>query len=183
MHTPAYVPGYGGARWQPLERKLIDSFTSPCERTTAMTGPQLSRPFAVPPGQSNLLWTLNTLTAIKASSTQTGGTFGLIEMWLDENSAPPAHVHHGEDESFYVLAGELTLYIGDETFKASTGAFVFAPRGIPHRFTVNSPDARILILISPGGLEQFFIEVGEPAAQADLPKPSPVKYRAGSAGS
>jgi mannose-6-phosphate isomerase-like protein (cupin superfamily) len=65
------------------------------------------------------------------------------------DEAPPPHVHHGEDETFYVLDGVLRFVIGTEEFEAEPGALVHAPRGVPHRFTVATPTARILALVTP----------------------------------
>lgn len=131
------------------------------------------RPFVVPPGEGDRTWSLNHLTTVKASAAQTAGGLGVIEALVDKNGEPPPHVHHDEDESFYVLEGHITMYVGDDVLDAPAGSFVFAPRDIPHRFTVDSGEARLLIMITPGGWESFFAEVGEPATTATLPPPAP----------
>lgn len=130
-----------------------------------------SKPFVVAPGQGELTWSLNHLTTLKAGHTQTNGAIGVMEVLVDRNGEPPPHVHHGEDEAFYVLEGKVTVYVGDEVLDAPTGAFVFAPRDVPHRFSVDSQQATLLVLMTPGGFEEFFAEVGEPAPAARLPQP------------
>ncbi len=82
------------------------------------------------------------------------------------------HVHHAEDEGFFVLEGEVDFYLaGAAAHRARPGDFVFGPRGVPHRFEVVTPEARMLVLGTPGGAERFFREMGEPARAATLPVP------------
>jgi uncharacterized protein YjlB len=87
------------------------------------------------------------------------------------------HVHRNEDETFYVIAGEITVLVGDERIDLAGGDYAFAPRGVPHAYIVRSPDARMLTTISPGGLEELFIACGvpvtgnEPPAKEVMPPP------------
>lgn len=130
-------------------------------------------PFVVPPGAGDRTWALNHLTTVKASAAGTSGALGVLEVLVDKNGEPPPHIHHDEDESFYVLEGHVTMFVGDEVLDAPKGSFVFAPRDIVHRFTVNSGEAKLLVVITPGGWEGFFSEVGEVAETATIPTPSP----------
>ena len=83
---------------------------------------------------------------------------------------PPPHVHHREDEAFYVLEGELTLHTGDDTVTLRPGAFCNALRGVPHTFRVTSgAPARWLVVSSPAGFDAFVAEFGVPAAAKELP--------------
>ena len=129
--------------------------------------------FVVPPGEGDRSWSLNHLTTTKAAAAATAGVLGVIEVLVDKNGEPPPHVHHGEDESFYVLDGHVTMYVGEAALDAPRGSFVFAPRDVPHRFTVESDQARLLVIITPAGWEGFFAEVGETATTATIPAPSP----------
>ena len=79
------------------------------------------------------------------------------------------HVHHNEDETFYILEGELTFLVGDERFDVAAGDFLFAPRDIPHAYVVRSERARMLSTISPAGIEQLFVSLGTPVATAEPP--------------
>ena len=83
----------------------------------------------------------------------------------------PLHVHHREDEAFWILEGELTFQIGEETIKASPGSYLFGPKDVPHRYTVDSGPARMLFLLSPAGFEELIYATSEPAKELTLPPP------------
>jgi hypothetical protein len=85
--------------------------------------------------------------------------------------ATPLHVHHREDEAFYILDGQMRFRRGDEEFTAAPGDFVFGPREVPHSFKVLDGGARVLVLITPAGLEHMFIEGGVPVGDAGEPPP------------
>jgi mannose-6-phosphate isomerase-like protein (cupin superfamily) len=78
---------------------------------------------------------------VLAASEQTGGAFGLVAATLTPGETPPPHIHHGEDETYYVLDGHLRIRVGAEQLDLGTGALVFAPRGVPHHLVVVSPSA------------------------------------------
>ena|SRR5690348_6167247 len=120
-------------------------------------------PFAVNVGDASAYVSVGELITILASGEQTGGAFGLMESVLVRGAEPPPHVHHREDESFFILEGDLTVRVGDDTFSAAPGSFVFCPRDVPHLLTLHSEQVRALTLVTPGGLESFFVELGEPA--------------------
>jgi mannose-6-phosphate isomerase-like protein (cupin superfamily) len=90
----------------------------------------------------------------------------LIEQELGQSFGPPPHVHHNEDEQFYILAEQFTFASGDQTLRAGAGTMVFLPRGVPHRFTVDASPARLLQITTSGGLERFFAELGTPIAES-----------------
>jgi quercetin dioxygenase-like cupin family protein len=125
--------------------------------------------FVVRAEQGEALWTLNTLTRILAGAGTTGGAMGAWEWWGTAAGNPPLHVHHREDEAFYLLEGTVTFQVGEESFQTSAGDFVFAPRGLAHRFGVLSQEARMLVAVAPAGFERFFAEVGRPARVLALP--------------
>lgn len=76
-----------------------------------------------------------------------------------------------EDETFYVLEGDLPVHVDGEEITASAGSTVYIPRGTPHSFRVDSETARLLVLNTPAGHERFFRAMGEPAAERTLPPP------------
>ncbi len=126
------------------------------------------------PGAGQTIWFLRNRMTVKATAETTAGAFGLLESVIAPGFSPPLHVHHREDESFYVLDGEVTMKCGDRTFRATAGAFVFLPRNIPHTFVVEGTQpARMLTLLTPGGGEGVFIEGGRPAEHDGLPPPTP----------
>ena len=136
--------------------------------TTQLTSP----PYHLHRDGGSALWHLGALLTFKATSEQTAG-----RMWAKELSAPrgmaaPMHRHSREDEAFYVLDGEVSVYVGDQVVRARTGDFLWAPREVPHAFCVESPLARMLVVSTPGGFEKFFFETGEPAAALTPPPPA-----------
>ena len=90
---------------------------------------------------------------------------------LEPEGEAPLHVHYREDEGFWVLEGEVTVEVGEEKIKASAGSFVFGPKGVPHRYTIESGPARMLFLLSPTGFEEFIYASSEPARERTLPQP------------
>ena len=123
------------------------------------------------PGEGTAIWHLDTLKTFKALTEDTGGRLAAWEELLPHRSSPPLHVHHGEDEAWYVLDGALTFQVGDRAWTAETGSFVWAPRGVPHTFRVDSPTARLVGLAVPGGFDRFVLATGRPAEAATLPPP------------
>lgn len=114
------------------------------------------------------------LMDVKATSEETGGALTVIDTWLTPDANPPMHIHRDEDEAFLMLSGEIEFFLADKPGRlARPGDFIFGPRGVPHRFEVHTPDARVLVLGTPGGAENFFRAMGEPAAAATLPVPQP----------
>ncbi len=106
------------------------------------------------------VWWLGGRVTIKADSAQTGGRVAQLEFDDPRGTAPPVHIHHAEDETFYVLSGAMTILAGDERIDATAGDFVFVPRGTPHSYIVTSERARLLATFSPAGIEAIFVEVG-----------------------
>lgn len=138
------------------------------------TPPDAAAARFVAPGEGDAYWFLGNRMTVKARAAETNGGFGLIETVLAPGFSPPLHVHHGEDESFYLLEGELALRCGEREFRAGPGAFIFLPRGVAHSFRVEGErPARMLTLHTPGGGEGFFIEAGRPAEADGLPPASP----------
>jgi quercetin dioxygenase-like cupin family protein len=118
-------------------------------------------------------WFNGNLMLLKATAESTNGAYGLVDSWLPAGQSPPLHIHHREDEAFYVLEGELTFQVGDTTLTAGPGSYTFAPRGIPHTFVVESDGAHVLTLISPGGGERYFVDAGRPPEREGLPPAGP----------
>jgi len=95
--------------------------------------------------------------AFKVRGNQSGGAMTAFETVVPAGQGPPLHIHANEDETLYVLDGQVRFKLGDELHTGGPGAFVFVPRGAPHTFqNVGEEDARILIHFSPSGMEGFF---------------------------
>ena len=127
-----------------------------------------SRIFALEPGEGEAWWWFGGLATIKATGEQTGGRYSLVEILVPEGEGV-LHVHHFEDEGFYILEGEMTFYVGEKTIKAQPGSFLFGPKDVPHAFTVDRGPAKLLFIFTPAGLEGAIREMGEPARSLSIP--------------
>jgi quercetin dioxygenase-like cupin family protein len=113
----------------------------------------------------------------KATGEQTGGEFVVAEQLWRQRFATPLHRHPEDPESFYVIEGRLTFYVGDgEPIRASAGAFVHVPADTPHAFRVESETAKLLQLTTPQ-IERFHRAAGEPAPVPELPPPDDPRSR------
>jgi quercetin dioxygenase-like cupin family protein len=102
------------------------------------------------------------LATLKATSASTDGKLMLIEHVAPRGIGSPLHVHHREDEWFYVLEGELTVWVDGRVVRAGAGDFVFGPRDVPHTFVVSSDEARFLLATMPADFEGFVRTLAEP---------------------
>jgi quercetin dioxygenase-like cupin family protein len=128
-----------------------------------------AKPIARQEQEGDARWFLGGLSIIKASGEATAGRVAVTENWAPRGYGSPLHVHHREDEWFYVLSGELTFWIDGETTVAREGSFVYGPRDVPHTFTVSSDEARFLLVVEPAGFENFLLALSEPAQSLKLP--------------
>ena len=123
------------------------------------------------PASADTVQFLDCRARVLTSGDETGGAFGLVEMSeVPAGSMPPLHVHHGHDEGFYVLEGEVTLFAGGSEVTVRAGDFFLAPRGVPHTYRVGETDSRWLAMSSPAGFERFVTAV----AALDEPAPDRV---------
>lgn len=90
----------------------------------------------------------------KISADSTGGAYALTECIGPRDCGTPYLLHHGHDEAFYVLAGELSIHLRDGTRILGPGGFIHLPRETPHAFVVESEEAHFLVLAAPGGREE-----------------------------
>jgi len=107
-------------------------------------------PYLYQPGESELRWMGRTSTHFLATGDQTGGVFSLVDEQATRGESVPLHRHRDDMESFYVLEGGLTLYVGDQPgVRAAAGSFAHIPGGTVHGFRIESETARYLILTTP----------------------------------
>ena len=120
----------------------------------------------LPPGDGKaLVFSGNRVTVIHA---EPDGAYSVVE-WASESGilGPPLHIHEATDEAFYILEGTFGFQVGERMFEAGAGAFVLAPRGLEHAYWNQSTTlARMLITISPPGLERYFEELAGGLARA-----------------
>jgi mannose-6-phosphate isomerase-like protein (cupin superfamily)/ketosteroid isomerase-like protein len=133
---------------------------------------QLLAPAVTRGKEGEARWWLNCLAEIKVTAEQTGGLLSILEITEPPNSAEPLHVHHREDEGFWILEGDVTFEVADTTIEATAGDFVFGPRGVPHRYTVGAGGCRMLYIMTPGGFENMVREMSVPADSRTVPPPS-----------
>jgi quercetin dioxygenase-like cupin family protein len=119
------------------------------------------------PGDS-VHWLHSTYTALLTPA-QSDGALGIFECLSAPEFGPPRHVHREEDETFYILSGEVVFWLEGETMTKTAGDVVFIPRGKEHTYHVVGPDpARLLVMMTPGGFESFFFAVA--AAGHEVPR-------------
>jgi quercetin dioxygenase-like cupin family protein len=122
------------------------------------------------------VWYNGSLMTFLATAEDTQGKFALIEAVGRKGNVPPLHIHHREEETFYVLEGEMTVSVGDRTIKATPGTTVIVPRHTVHSFVIESEQSRVLILLTPAGMEGWFKEFSVPAPAMTLPPPAETPY-------
>jgi len=133
-------------------------------------GPSSARkPFLLRRGEGQSVWSLGGRFTAKVTEADAGGRFALVEAIAFRATEPPLHIHHKEDEAWYIVDGHMTFYVGDAVLEAGAGCFVFAPSGIAHTFTVDVEPTRVLVFASPAGFEHFAVELGEPATTDEPP--------------
>ncbi len=132
---------------------------------------EAAKGYALKRDEGRAIWFLGALLTWKATGENTGGQYELVEQLGARGFAAPVHWHEREAEGFYVVEGEVTFILGDQTIQAPAGSFVFVPPSAKHGFVVESSEARFLTFVTPAGLEAFFEELSEPAKVRILPPP------------
>jgi quercetin dioxygenase-like cupin family protein len=128
-------------------------------------------PISRDPDDGEAIWAAGGLYTYKALFTETGAYFA-CEAKGPAGYAIPVHFHDAEEEGFYVAQGEATIFLGDEARRLGAGSFAFVPRGIRHAFRLETADARLLLLVSPGPEhEALFRDLGAPAPERVAPPP------------
>ena len=109
---------------------------------------------------------------MRASSDDTGGELTAMEMTIPPGMGPPPHVHQG-GESVYVLEGRVRYHIAGDVHEGGPGTFFYVPAGIEENFEpADDNPVRLLVIYTPGGMDRFFAEAGEPAERREIPPPS-----------
>jgi quercetin dioxygenase-like cupin family protein len=138
-----------------------------------MSAPRMAT-FAHGTDDGERLWLLGGLYTYKATGDETGDAYTLFQVRGPGGLATPMHQHEHEEEGFYVADGQVTVFADDVEQQLRPGGFAFVPRGTQHAFRLDSAEATLLLLISPGnsGHESMFREMGEPATEPVISAPS-----------
>ena len=92
----------------------------------------------------------------------------ILEDRIYPGGGPPSHIQTREFEGFYILEGELDFNIDGQKVTAKTGTVINIPPNLVHNFKNNTNNiVRILVIISPAGLEKMFEEVGTEIPNGD----------------
>ena len=129
-----------------------------------------TKPYHVAPGEglADVWWKSGRLT-VKAGGPEAGHALSQIVVDDPQGTGPPVHIHHNEDETFYVLEGDVTFMVGDERIDLDAGDYCFGPRGVAHAYVVRSERARMLVTASPAGVEELFVSLGVPVTDSEAP--------------
>jgi mannose-6-phosphate isomerase-like protein (cupin superfamily) len=119
------------------------------------------------------LWFIDDIARVHVDGDEARGAFDLVEIEGREGDMPPLHVHHENDEVFYVLDGRLSLHMPGRSVELEPGDAFFAPRGIPHVYRVESPTARWLGVGAPAGFADFVREASDEPAADGFPDREP----------
>jgi mannose-6-phosphate isomerase-like protein (cupin superfamily) len=119
-----------------------------------------TKPVFRPTGTAPAVWGPGDLYSLLATGEETNDAFFQFEAIVPGGGGPPPHVHSREDETFYIVSGSLEILLGDKTYHAKRGDFVYIPRGTVHRFKNVGGDMAVqLVTFVPAGIERFFQEV------------------------
>ncbi|MGP3925234.1 cupin domain-containing protein [Streptomyces sp. 8N616] len=92
----------------------------------------------------------------------TGGLYSFYQITTQPGSGPPLHIHETADEAFFINKGRYEFEVGGVSEVVEAGTVVYGPRGVPHRFlNVGDEPGQLLVIATPGGVEDFFIGLAE----------------------
>ena len=118
-------------------------------------------------------WGPGDMYTFLATGAETDGAYFVMEGLVPPDAGPPPHIHHGQDETLYVVEGQLEIMLGDEVFEATAGDFVHISKGTPHAFVnrTQSSAKMILTFVPAGDIEQYFRSAFAQATYRDAPPP------------
>lgn len=127
------------------------------------------KPYVAQPNQHQRIeWLGRSVLSVLLDGQASGGRLTVIEVKAERGDASPFHIHSQEDETFVVLEGSMTVWIGEERYHIGAGGIGFLPRGLPHGYRFTGDRTRALNICTPSGLENFFRSAGW-----DLSRPKP----------
>jgi quercetin dioxygenase-like cupin family protein len=128
--------------------------------TARSAGRLLHRPLATGPA----FWGPGDHYTFLVTGEESGGAYFAMEALVPSGGGPPPHIHTREDETFYMLEGQVEFLLGEQIIVAGPGDFVNVPRGTVHRFhNTGAEKARLVLTFTPAGIERWFEETLERA--------------------
>jgi mannose-6-phosphate isomerase-like protein (cupin superfamily) len=121
------------------------------------------------PALSNSTWYKGMLVSQMAGTADNEGAFDFAIAGWRPGTEPPPHVHEREHEFFYLLSGEIRVYVDGEVFSVTAGECMFLPVRKPHAFLVTSKEVRVILLTTPGGFLDAINRMNAPAERMELP--------------
>lgn len=142
----------------------------------------MTRPVFVAAEKARLVRVFGGDIRLTMPQSETGAAASIVEDVRRPGDGPPLHRHAREDEIFRVLEGRFRFRVGEETIEAGPGDTAFLPRAVPHAF-INAGEVtgRLLVVLQPGGFEQFFLDVAAESLEppADMPRVAELAARYG----
>jgi quercetin dioxygenase-like cupin family protein len=108
---------------------------------------------------------------LKLSGKDTNGGLAIFEQTsLSQGRGTPLHIHHFQDELFFVIDGEYYFQVGEDKYRLNVGDCIFLPRKVPHAWTQVSEKGKMTVTFQPAGkMEEFFVAMAglkdEPTAE------------------
>ena len=121
------------------------------------------------PALPNSTWYKGILCSQMAGPADNNGAFDTVISRMRRGTEPPPHVHSREDEFFYMLSGEMTVYVDGEVFQLTAGECMYLPRRKPHAFLITSDEVHSVVTITPGGFFDAINKMNVPAERMDIP--------------
>jgi mannose-6-phosphate isomerase-like protein (cupin superfamily) len=130
------------------------------------------RPVHVPADGGESVFLVGDTYTTLLSGTQTGGVFTLLEALVLPEAGPPPHAHHSEEETFFLLQGQMVFTVGGQTYHADPGATIYVPRSVAHSYrNVGEGPAKMLFMYSPAGMDAMFPDIGRPGRRGVVGPP------------
>jgi len=120
-------------------------------------------PAVLTPQEQRAVWFLGALIRVRTGGGSTGGQLAILEHTGPRGYSSPLHRHNDDEETFFILDGEVRVEAGGDALSAGPGAVAFLPRQLPHAFVVTSRDARFLTIHTPAGFDEFTLAAGSAA--------------------
>jgi mannose-6-phosphate isomerase-like protein (cupin superfamily) len=160
-----------GAQGEHMSQTLVVAAATGTNASAA--GFKLNQGKFVPTETGPAYWGPGDAITFLITGEETDGAVFMAELSIPPAGGPPPHIHHREDESFYVREGTLAIRVGDRTVNVSPGDFVHVPRGTVHCFkNTGNTHAKMLVTFTPAGMEKFFEEGFYPAGNRSVgPQP------------